>query len=275
MSASELQNAGDPSAARMLVPPVQRALHLLRHIANGDPVRVPSRTAKEIGINRTTLVRLLHTLEVEGMIERLRDGKGYGLGPGIRQLCARALFSADVVQIADAFLVELTETLRLSSHLAVLDGTSVVYLLRRVPNLHLVSNVHIGSRLSAYSVNAGRIILAYLSENAIRSLFEGVEFKAVTEQTPKTLNELFTLLDQDRATGLSWSDAGFEIGISSVAAAVFDHTGQVVASINVTGPTAAFDTYPDRRHEIGAAVASAAREISLQLGYNVSEGTSP
>ena len=44
-------------------PPVQRAALLLRHIAEGDSVANMSRTARELGINRTTLIRLLHTLD--------------------------------------------------------------------------------------------------------------------------------------------------------------------------------------------------------------------
>ena len=50
-------------------PPVQRAARLLRHIAEGDRVTNMSRTARELGINRTTLLRLLHTLESERFIE--------------------------------------------------------------------------------------------------------------------------------------------------------------------------------------------------------------
>jgi DNA-binding IclR family transcriptional regulator len=50
-------------------PPVQRAVVLLRHIAEGDQVTNMSRTARELGINRTTLLRLLHTLEAERFIE--------------------------------------------------------------------------------------------------------------------------------------------------------------------------------------------------------------
>ena len=42
-----------------LSPPVQRAARLLRHIAEGDPVVNMAKSARELGINRTTLLRLL------------------------------------------------------------------------------------------------------------------------------------------------------------------------------------------------------------------------
>jgi DNA-binding IclR family transcriptional regulator len=250
---------------RQLVSPVQRALRLLRHIADGDPVSVPSRTAKDIGINRTTLGRLLATLEDEGMIERRRDSAGYALGAGIRRLCASALFGASVVQIADPLLIRLTAEFGLSSHLAELEGHSVVYLLRHVPNMRLVSNVQIGTRLEAHLVNAGRIILAFLPHERLLSLYKGLRLERVTDQTPANLESLVAQLHRDRELGLAWSDSSFESGVSSVAAPVFDHTGAVIASVNVTGPSSAFEGV-QRRELIAAAVRQAAWDISQQLG---------
>jgi DNA-binding IclR family transcriptional regulator len=149
----------------------------------------------------------------------------------------------------------------------VLDGRDVVYLLRRVPNVHLVSNVQIGSRLPAHVVNAGRIILAYLPVERVRAIFEGVQLERFTQQTPTHLDGLLAQIHRDNQLGLAWSDSSFEAGISSVAAPIFNHLNEVVASINVTGPTVSFDTTTTRRTDIAATVLRAAREISKQLGH--------
>ena len=60
-------------------PPVQRVARLLRRIAEGDAVTNMSRTARELGINRTTLLRLLHALESE-RFHRTAAAKGRGGG---------------------------------------------------------------------------------------------------------------------------------------------------------------------------------------------------
>jgi DNA-binding IclR family transcriptional regulator len=251
---------------RYIVPPVQRALRLLRHIADGDPVVTPTRTAKELNINRTTLMRLLTTLEAERMIERRHEGSGYRLGIGMATLMARALFSADIVQVADPILMRLVAQLGLSSHLGIIEGHDVIYVLRRVPNLHLVSNVHIGSRLPAHASNIGRIVLAHLPRERVIELYSGVTLDPVTEKTVTNLASLLRQIDRDREIGLAWSDSNFEAGISSVAAPIFDHTGRVAGGINVSGASAAFDG-TTRRTEISAAIAQAAQEISRRLGY--------
>ena len=83
-----------------LSPPVQRAARLLRRIADGDGVTNMSRTAAAIGINRTTLLRLLHTLEAEGLIERAGDEAGWRIGLGLVAIAARSFFSGDLIQTA-------------------------------------------------------------------------------------------------------------------------------------------------------------------------------
>lgn len=73
------------------VPPVERALNLLRYIGNGKKCRNLSTASKELGINRTTLIRLIHTLADNRMIEEIEEGAGYRLGPGLISLAAQAI----------------------------------------------------------------------------------------------------------------------------------------------------------------------------------------
>jgi DNA-binding IclR family transcriptional regulator len=247
-------------------PPVQRVVRLLRHIAEGDRFINMSRMARELGINRTTLLRLLHTLEAERFIEPRPEGQGWRIGVGLIGLTAQAFFSEDLVQISVPVLTRLAETLSLSAHLGVLDGLEVVYLVRRVPNHTFASNIRIGSRLPAHAANMGRIILAHLAPERVDRLYAGVIMKAVTPHTAVTLAQLHAQLAADRAEGLAWSDGNFEAGISSVAAAVFDATDMPVAALNVSGHSAAFSG-AERRRVIAINVKAAAIRISQQLGW--------
>ncbi len=247
-------------------PPVQRAARLLRHIAEGDAVTNMSRTARELGINRTTLLRLLHALEAERFIEPRGEGSGWRIGVGLITLTAQAFFSEDLMQTAVPVLTRLAESLNLSAHLGVLDGREIVYLVRRAPNHAFASNIRIGSRLPAHAANMGRIILAHLPPERVDRLYAGVDLRPVTPHTAITPLQLHAQLDADRAAGLAWSDGNYEPGISSVAAAIFDATNAPVAALNVTGQTAQFEG-TERRARIGAAVREAARDISLRLGW--------
>lgn len=254
------------AAGPYIAPPVQRAVRLIRHVAEGNPVLNMSETAKALKINRTTLLRLLHTLEAEGFVERRPNGAGFQVGLSLLEVGARALFSQDLVQVAVPILTELAETLQLSAHLGVLDGTDVLYLVRRTPNTPLASNIRVGSRLPAHATTMGRMLLAFLPPVEVERIYAGKELQRFTEHTSTTLAALRAKAEKDRAAGIAWSEAHFERGIGSAAVPVFDFAGTPVGAINVSGPVAAF-TQDGRRATIGKTLRNAGSEISRRLGW--------
>lgn len=250
------------------VPPVERALALLRHIGDGQRCRNLSQTSKDLGINRTTLIRLIHTLEANRMIEEIDAGAGYRLGPGMISLATQAIHGRDIVQICQPLLVDLAQSTGMSAHLGILDGTDLVYLSRETPNTHLVSNMRPGSRLPAHSSSGGRAILAEMRDDAIRALYAGVELALVTEKTPMTLDAVLAQARQDRQAGFAWSEGNFEAGIGSCAAVVLDHRARPVGAINVSGPESRFaEEGRGSKGPIKDAVLSAAKRASKGLGH--------
>jgi DNA-binding IclR family transcriptional regulator len=252
------------AAAPYIAPPVQRAVRLIRHVAEGNPVLNMTETAKALKINRTTLLRLLHTLELEGFVERRSSG-GFQVGLALLEVGARALFSQDLVQVAVPVLTELAEALQLSAHLGVLDGTDVLYLVRRTPNTPLASNIRVGSRLPAHATTMGRMLLAHMTPLEIDTLYAGKPLARFTEHTSTSIEALRAKAEQDRRARIAWSESHFERGIGSAAVAVFDFGGAPVGAINVSGPTSAFAK--DRREIVGSALARAGSEISRRLGW--------
>ena len=256
----------EPAEDAYLSPPVLRAARLLRHIAEGDTVANMSRTGRELGINRTTLLRLLHSLEAERLIENRGENGGWKIGLGLIGMAAQAFFSEDLFQVSVPVASRLADATGLSVHLGVLDGTEVIYMIRRTPNHSYASNIRVGTRLPAHASVMGRIILAYLPWATVERLYANAPMPAATEQTPVTLEQLGRRLDGDRAAGLAWSAGFYEAGISSVAAALFDTAGIPIAALNVTGQTSAFDG-PGNRERIETAIRAAAEEISRRLGW--------
>jgi DNA-binding IclR family transcriptional regulator len=255
-----------PGVGPYIAPPVQRAVRLIRHVAEGNPVLNMSETAKLLKINRTTLLRLLHTLETEGFVERRPGGAGFQVGLTFLELGARALFSQDLVQVAMPILTRLAETLQLSAHLGVLDGSDVLYLVRRTPNTPLASNIRVGSRLPAHATTMGRMLLAYMTPLELETLYAGKELERFSEHTSTTLAAVQAKAEKDRRAGIAWSEAYFERGISSAAVPVFDFAGQPLGAINVSGPLNAF-AGDDRHRAIGDELHRAGAEISRRLGW--------
>ncbi|WP_018698511.1 IclR family transcriptional regulator [Amorphus coralli] len=249
------------------VPPVKRAIAVLKYVGAGNSCANISRAAKDLSINRTTLIRLLHTLREERMIEERDENAGYRLGLGLIGLATESMNGRDVIQVGRPRLATLATTIGLSAHLGVLDGHEVIYLVRESPNSHLVSNVREGTRLPAHATTMGRIILAYLPEDELAALYRDAPMEGFTDRTATSFEALTEQIAADRATGIAWSAANFEPGIGSCACAVFDHRDRPVAAINVSGPEHVFRQDESRLAVIGDAVQATAREISERLGH--------
>lgn len=247
------------------VPPVERALSLLRHIGNGRRCRNLSTTSKDLGINRTTLIRLIHTLHANRMIEEIEEGAGYRLGPAVISLAAQAIHGRDIVKVCQPLLAGLAQTTGMSAHLGILDGTDLVYLSHEAPNTHLVSNMRPGSRLPAHTSAGGRAILAAMTDDDIRAMFLGSDLMPLTEKTPLTIDALLAQAREDRQAGFAWSEGNFEAGIGACAVVVLDDRARPAGAINVSGPESLFVEESDGF--IKDAVLSAAKEASMALGY--------
>lgn len=250
-----------------VVPPVTRAIALLRYVAAGNRCRNISNAAKALNINRTTLIRLLSTLETEGMIEPIADDGGYRLGTGLIALASEALNERSVLQVARPYLKRLVDSLQLSAHLGVLEGREIVYLARETPNTHLASMVREGTRLPAHATTIGRILLAQLPVAALRSLYAGHTMESFTTKTRTTLEDLEKQLLTDRTRGIAWSVANFEDGIGSAAVAIYDHQARAVAAINVTGHFSVFAEEGPYAEKIEKELKATASSMSEALGY--------
>ena len=255
---------------RYSVPPVERAFKLLRFIAEGNSCSNLSTVARELDINRTTLIRLIHTLEKNRMIEANGERSGYRLGAGLVSLGAQAMHGRDILQVCLPILKTLCKKTGMSAHLGILDGTDVIYLGRETPNSHLVSNIRVGSRLPAHATSIGRVILAAMPEAEVRALFADMSLEQTSDKVPKTCDQIIDQARHDSQRGFAWSEGNFESGIGSCGAVILDHAGLPVGGINVSGPESRFASDGSGQEiEISNAVTEVAKQASAALGFSV------
>ncbi|MFP3757471.1 MULTISPECIES: IclR family transcriptional regulator [Cupriavidus] len=265
-NATELDNDDASGAAQALVTPVMRGLRLLRFIAEGGSTANLSEVGRRIDMNRVTVMRLLATLEHEGMVERLPQG-GHTVGFSFLKLASRVLAANDLTTFARRVLAQLSSSLQLSAYLAVPDGGHVLYLLRDMPNTGLVSNIQVGSRVPAHLTTPGRMLIAHLSPEALRERLGDDPLPTVTGQSPATHARLAEILGADLERGCAWSFSAFEPGIDACAAPVMDATGDVIAAISVAGPQQRFEADGTLRERVEKEVKAAAKDLSALLGY--------
>ena len=253
------------------VPPVDRAIRLLRYIGDGNKCRNLAKASSQLSINRTTLIRLIHSLLNNGMLEEIGEDKGYQLGIETITLAAQAIQSRNIVRISLQPLQELVKKSNMSAHLGILDDTEVVYLSRETPKTHLISNMHIGSRLPAHASSIGRTILSDYSEAAVRDIYTNHELVGGTSKSPQNLQQILNQRKIDVKRGYVWSVGMIEPNIGSCAATIFDHEGIPIAGLNVSGPKDIFINESSKQAIIvREAVLDAARITSAAMGFRSS-----
>jgi DNA-binding IclR family transcriptional regulator len=158
----------------------------------------------------------------------------------------------------------LTDQTGHSSHLAVMHGREVLYVIEdRAPGrAPLVTDV--GVRLPAQLTASGRAMLAALPAPNVRALFPTPStFVLRTDRGPRTLRDLRVLLSEVRRRGYATEDGDVTPGLQSVAAAVLDHAGHPEAGVAVTFPASEVDEQGIAH--FASLVMQAAAEISRRI----------
>lgn len=253
--------AGD----RYNVPALERGLNILCEFSRETQVLTAPELARRFKLPRSTVFRLLTTLENMGFVQREEGGREYRLGMAVLRLGFEYLASLPLNELGTPLLERLSSATGQACNLVVRDGRSIVYVARVAPPSPFVSAVSVGTRLPAHATVFGRMLLADLSLPELRQIYPEPQLEVFSEDTPRTVNELFDMVQGDRQCGHGVSQGFFEANISAIAAPVRDHTDRIVAALGMT--MNASRIVPAEVQALVAQVRAAADELSALLNH--------
>src|SRR5438045_4647190 len=217
-----------------LIRSVDRAVAILDVLAVGGG-KAGSEVALELGVHRSTALRLLATLERHGLVERDQRTAKYRLGGRLVQLASAVRGEADLRLVARPVCEALARSVGETVTLDVLDGDEIVPVEQATGSTSVVSVNWLGTRSPAHCAASGKVILAFGPEEVrVRFLARPLE-----RRTPHTLAgraELEAQLAQVREAGFARTFEELEVGLNAVAAAVRNSGGEVIAAVDVSGP---------------------------------------
>ena len=113
-----------------------------------------------------------------------------------------------------------------------LDGDEIVYV-GRVPTSRIMRvSINVGTRFPAYATSMGRVLLAALDD--LDGYLARAEIRPLTPRAIASPEALRTELEKIREQGWALVDQELEEGLRSIAVAVHDSGGRVVAAVNVS-----------------------------------------
>lgn len=240
---------------------VARAMRIVEVLAQ-SPAGL-SETARRVDLPKSTVARLLATLEDLEVVERDDDGRMYRLGPMVQRLSSAAGGPAQMPAYARPYLDELTSATREGAGISIPDG----YQVHTVEQTEAESPVQVrdwtGEPIPMHVVPAGLAIMAYWPDEQTNRYLS----RELVRLTPNTITEpdlIRRRLSDIRQRGYVWVYEEFVEGINSVAAPVFSKGRLITAALYVHGPAYRFPG-DDDAEEIGLAVADAGRRLSTAL----------
>jgi DNA-binding IclR family transcriptional regulator len=218
----------DVSAVSVL----DRAFDLLKVFSHRDSALTLSDIAARTGMPKSTAHRVLRQLGEVGAVER--HGNQYRVG-----LAVFALGSlSEEAQLRESVLPHLHELHRLSSqtvHLAVLRGSSVVYLAKLRSVRSVATPCAVGSEFPAHATAVGKAILARSPAHVVGNVLSS-PLAALTPKTGVNPEHLRAELQVVDSAGIAWDFEGSQVGLACVAAPIMVGS-QVSAAVSLCYPS--------------------------------------
>lgn len=207
-------------------------------------------------------------LEAESIVRKTESGD-YVLGPRLIALGGRAIRSNRLRTVAQPLLAKLVQETGESVTIDVLwiddeqRPTSMVIeeqLAQRVLGL----SQYIGARFPAHATSTGKVLLAYLSPKRFESLQLNL-LRRYTDQTLTSVETLCASLESVRNQGYATTINELELGLTAIAAPIFNHHQEVRAALCIGGSSSRLSA--DALPNLSSVLMDYAQQISQKLGY--------
>lgn len=240
-------------------PPTSVSARLLSLLASYDEEHrslTLSALARRSGLPVATVHRLVAELEAWGALVREASGE-YVVGRRLWQLGLLAPHETGLRRVAEPFLHDLHAATLATVHLAVRDGTEVLYVDRVSGKASVPIVSAVGGRLPLHATGVGKILLAHAPDDVVAEVLAHL-----TRHTAYTVTQpgrLRTQLDRARREGYAQTVEEMTLGACSVAVPI-RVDGEVVAALGIV----AADLKRDRPRLV-AALQVAAQSIGREL----------
>jgi len=245
------------------------AIRLMDCFSKDEPYIGVREAARKTGISTSTAGRVLASLKELGLLVQNMETRQYTLSGKVLAWAEVYSATVDVRRIALPYIYDLQRITGETISLYILEGKERVCVerLESEQNVRMVARV--GRYLPLHAGSAGKLFLAYMTEEQRQEVLETEERKAFTPMTITETDQLLAECQRIVEIGYAVSHGEWVVDASGVAAPIFNQRGQMVAAMTISGPTQRFSS--DKVEQFTRNCVRAGRHISRLLGYNPSQ----
>ena len=211
---------------------ISRAAKILRTLRDHPKGLSLSQIAKEVGLARSTVQRIVTTLEQERFVAAASANGGIRLGPEIAMLAAAV--HSDLREEIRPFLIQLSNQVNETVDLSVLDNGKVLFVDQIIAPHPLQATSQPGASFPLHCTANGKAILASLPIAEVGKTVTGATYNSILIQTITNRDELLKELEVVRKEGVAFAREEHIHGICAVGAAVFDRYEKFKCCLNTT-----------------------------------------
>ncbi len=241
---------------------LDRAMMILERLAQSGGMTL-TEIATELDQSAATAYRVLTTLETRGIVESDPAQQTWHVGAGAFRIGSAFLRRTNIAERARPVMRALMEATGETANLGVEAGEMVLFVSQVETHESIRAFFPPGTRSPMHASGIGKALLAQYPEDRVRR----IAARGLERFTGRSLTDPDALLDdlaRIRTRGYSIDDEEKNAGMRCVAAPIFNATGEAVAGISISGPSARVT--PERLAGIGIEVLRAAGELSAALG---------
>lgn len=219
-----------------------------------------------LGLHKSTVHRLLMSLIYMGYAKQDETTQKYMLSYKVVNMASKVLDRTDVLQVAKPYMERLSDLSGETVHLVQREENNILYIYKieaKVGTIRMVS--HVGMVHPMYCSGVGKAIMATLSEDEVKQIWNESIIEKKTDKTITDFARMQEVLAEVRENGYALDDEENEKGVRCIAACLYGHQKEVKYAFSISGPTSRMTK--ERVKELSVDMLKVQKELSRELGY--------
>jgi len=250
-----------------IIQAVDHALDLLEQFQGDVDELGVTELSKRLKLHKNNVFRLLATLESRNYIEQNRVTENYRLGLKTLELGQTFIKQMGLLRQSRPVLESLVKECNETTYVAILKDSHIVYLDVVETDLTVRVVPRVGSRLPAYCTAAGKIQLAFMTDEELDHYLPTKELKRFTANTITDRDEFKSHLAKVAELGYAIDNEEMDVGVCCVGAPIRDYTRRIIGAVSISGPSMRFSKERMEK-ELIPLVKRAGEDISTKLGFH-------
>lgn len=246
---------------------IERIVSIVTYLAESQSYHGVTEIGKELRINKSSVNRILSTLESLKWVVQDHETRKYRLGSRILEIGVSLMSHLNIRIVSMPYLYQLRDLINETAMLSLRVEFERIFIEQVQDNHEIRMVAELGKRYPLWCGAQGKVILANMEESEIGEVINnliksGISVLASGQRVD--VNILLKELGEIRKQGFALSVGERVIEATAVAGPIFDSDNRIAGAISVGGPLQRFTV--DMAKQYGPFISQIAMKINLQLG---------